>query len=33
MKLKDEINKIENQSKQIEEIRKDINEIFGGLDG
>lgn len=32
MKLKDEIEKINNQSKQIAEIRKDINEIFKGLD-
>lgn len=31
MKLKDEIKKIENQSKQIADIRADINEIFKGL--
>lgn len=31
MKLKDEIAKIENQSKQIAGIRKDINEIYKGL--
>lgn len=31
MKLKDEIKKIENQSKQIADIRDDINEIFKGL--
>lgn len=33
MKLKDEIKKIENQSEQIKEIRKDINELFKELDG
>lgn len=32
MNLKDEIKKIENQSKQIADIREDINEIFKGLD-
>lgn len=32
MKLKDEIKRIENQSKQIADIREDINEIFKGLD-
>ena len=32
MKLKDEIKKIENQSKQIADIREDINEIFKGLE-
>lgn len=32
MTLKDEIKKIENQSKQIADIREDINEIFKGLD-
>lgn len=32
MPLKDEIKKIENQSKQIADIREDINEIFKGLD-
>ena len=31
MKLKDEIKKIENQSKQIADIRDDINDIFKGL--
>lgn len=31
MKLKDEIKKIEEQSRQIKEIREDINEIFKGL--
>ena len=31
MKLKDEINKIEKQSIEIKEIRKDINDIFKGL--
>lgn len=31
MKLKDEIDKINEQSKQIAEIRTDINEIFKGL--
>lgn len=31
MKLKDEIKKIEEQSKQIRDIREDINEIFKGL--
>lgn len=31
MKLKDEIKKIEDQSRQIKEIREDINEIFKGL--
>lgn len=31
MKLKDEIKKIENQSKQIADIREDINDIFKGL--
>lgn len=31
MKLKDEIAKIEKQSKQIADIREDINEIFKGL--
>lgn len=31
MKLKDEISKIEKQSLEIKEIRKDINEIFKGL--
>ena len=31
MKLKDEIKKIEQQSKQIADIREDINEIFKGL--
>lgn len=32
MKLKDEIERIEKQSIQIKEIRKDINDIFKGLD-
>lgn len=32
MKLKDEIKKIENQSKQIADIREDIKQIFKGLD-
>lgn len=32
IKMKDEIEKIEKQSKQIAEIREDINEIFKGLD-
>ena len=32
MKLKDEIERIEKQSVQIKEIRKDINDIFKGLD-
>ena len=32
MKLKDEIKKIENQSKQIADIREDINELFKDLD-
>ena len=31
MKLKDEIEKINNQSKQIKDIREDINEAFKGL--
>ena len=31
MKLADEIEKINNQSKQINEIRGEINEIFKGL--
>lgn len=31
MKLADEIEKINNQSKQIKEIRGEINEIFKGL--
>lgn len=31
MKLKDEIKKIENQSKQIADIREEINELFKGL--
>lgn len=31
MKLKDEISKIEKESIEIKEIRKDINEIFKGL--
>ena len=31
MKLKDEIAKIEKQSTEIREIRKDINEIYKGL--
>ncbi len=31
MKLKDEIERIEKQSIQIKEIRKDINDIFKGL--
>ena len=30
--MKDEIEKIEKQSKQIADIREDINEIFKGLD-
>lgn len=32
IKMKDEIEKIEKQSKQIADIREDINEIFKGLD-
>jgi uncharacterized protein (UPF0335 family) len=31
-KIKDEIEKIEKQSKQIADIREDINEIFKELD-
>lgn len=31
MKLADEIDKINKQSNQIKEIRKDINEAFKGL--
>ena len=32
MNIQDEIKKINEQSKQIADIRKDINEIFKGLD-
>lgn len=32
IKMKDEIEKIEKQSKQIADIREDINELFKGLD-
>lgn len=31
-RLADEIDKINKQSEQIKDIRKDINEIFKGLD-
>lgn len=31
MRLADEIDKINKQSKEIKDIRKDINEIFKGL--
>lgn len=31
MRLADEIDKINNQSKEIKDIRKDINDIFKGL--
>ena len=32
MKLADEIEKINNQSKQIKDIREDINKIMEGLE-
>lgn len=32
MKLADEIDKINNQSKQIKDIREDINKLFKDMD-
>lgn len=32
MNIQEEIKKIENQSKQIRQIREDINDIYKGLD-